>query len=122
MAGTFLPEASFVLQVLPLPVSVCVDPSVCQSVNQLVCIITHHLFKLGSPNLDLRCKRPRLIFLLFCGAIDIDLQGQIEFSISKFTLFLACGHHNSQLIEAATTRFGQNMQKHLDCIPILWGD
>ena len=43
----------------------------------LVRTITHHPFKLGSPNLDQRCKIPWLRSLLFCGAIDLDLQGQI---------------------------------------------
>ena len=56
--------------------SVC--PSVCVCGNHLpVRAITHHLFKLGSPNLDHRCKRPWLRSLLFWGVIDLDLQGQI---------------------------------------------
>ena len=60
-----------------LRLSVCV--SVCVCINHvLVRAITHHPFKLGSPNLDHRCKRPWLRFVLFWGAIDLDLQGQIE--------------------------------------------
>ena len=51
----------------------CVRPSV----TNFVRAITHHPFKLGSPNLDHRCKRPWLRSLLFCGVIDIDLQGRI---------------------------------------------
>ena len=39
--------------------------------------ITHQPFKLGSPNLDQRCKIHWLRFLLFWLAIDLDLQGQI---------------------------------------------
>ena len=73
---SFLPEASFGLQVLSLPASVCV--SIRPSVR--VCgthLITRHPFKLGSPNLDHRCKRPWLRSLLFWGLIDLDLQGQI---------------------------------------------
>ena len=71
-----LPEASFGLRVLSSPASVCV--SVCVCVNHLlVRAITWDLFKLGSPNLDQRCKRPWLRSLLFWGAIDLDLQGQI---------------------------------------------
>ena len=76
----FLPEASFGLRVLSLPASVCVCVcvSVCMCVNhEFVRAITHHLFKLGSPNLDQRCKRPWLRSLLFLGVIDLDLQGQI---------------------------------------------
>ena len=73
---SFLPEANFGLRVLSSPASVCV--SVCVCVNHLlVRAITWDPFKLGSPNLDQRCKRPWLRSLLFWGAIDLDLQGQI---------------------------------------------
>ena len=66
-----LPEASIGLRVLSLPASVR------PSVTKFVRAITHHPFKLGSPNLDHRCKRPWLRSLLFLGVIDLDLQGQI---------------------------------------------
>ena len=57
----------------------CVCVSACLSVNhELVRAIIHQPFKLGSPNLDRRCKRTWLRSLLFCGVIDGDLQGQIE--------------------------------------------
>ena len=59
-----------------LRLSVCVSarPSVCVCGNHvLVRAITHHPFKLGSPNLDHRCERS----LLFWRVIDLDLQGQI---------------------------------------------
>ena len=57
----------------------CVCVYVCLSVNhELVRAIIHQPFKLGSPNLDQRCKRPWLRSLLFCGVIDGDLQGQIK--------------------------------------------
>ena len=60
-------------------VCVCVCVCVCLSVNhQLLRAVTHQPFKLGSPNLDQRCKRPWLRSLLFCGVIDGDLPGQIE--------------------------------------------
>ena len=63
---------------LRLCVCVCVCLSVCLCVNHLlVRAITRDPFKLGSPNLDRRCKRPWLRSLLFLGAIDLDLQGQI---------------------------------------------
>ena len=44
--------------------------------------ITPHPFKLGSPNMDHRCKRPWFKSLLFPGGgggggVDLDLQGQI---------------------------------------------
>ena len=76
----FLPEASFGLRVLSLPASVCVSVRpfvrVCGN-HLLVRTITHHPFKLGSPNVDQMCKRPWLRSLLFWGVIDFDLQGQI---------------------------------------------
>ena len=68
---TFFPEASIGLRVLSLPASVR------PSVHKFVCAITHHPFKLGSPHLDHRCKRPWLRSLLFWEVIDLDRQGQI---------------------------------------------
>ena len=58
----------------------CVCGSVCPCVcsnHELVRTITHRPFKLGSPNLDQRCKTPWFGSLLFLGMIDLDLQGQI---------------------------------------------
>ena len=74
--NAFLSEASFGLRVLSLPASVCVSVRPCVN-HELVRAITHHPFKLGSPNLDHRCKRPWLRSLLFLGVIDLDIQGQI---------------------------------------------
>ena len=59
-----------------LRLSVCVSVRVCDK-HLLVRATTHHPFKLGSPNLDHRCKRPWLRYLLFLGVIDLDLQCQI---------------------------------------------
>ena len=56
----------------------------CRCLRMCVCVcpcvrtIIHQPFKLGSPNWDQRCKIPWWRSLLFCGAIDLDLQGQIE--------------------------------------------
>ena len=76
---------------------VCVCVCVCLSVNhQLVRAITHQPFKLESPNLDQRWKRPWLKSLLFCGTIDLELQGQIELKIQNlphFELVRAKSHH-----------------------------
>ena len=73
--GQFWPSGIVVACVC---VCVCVCLSVCLCVNHLlVRAITRDPFKLGSPNLDRRCKRPWLRSLLFWGAIDLDLQGQI---------------------------------------------
>ena len=44
---------------------------------ELVRTKTHHPFKVVSPNLDQMCKIPWLRSILFWGAIDLDLQGQI---------------------------------------------
>ena len=66
----------------------------------LVRAITHHPFKLGSSNLDNRCKRPWLRSLLFCGVIDLDLQGQIELqsqNLPHFELVHAITHHQLKL-------------------------
>ena len=55
----FLPGASFGLLVLSLPASVCICIRSYVCVNpELVHDITHHPFKLGSPNLAQRCKTP----------------------------------------------------------------
>ena len=76
-----------------LRVCVCV----CLSVNhQLVRAVTHQPFKLKSPNLDQRCKRPWLRSLLFSGMIDLELQGQIKLKIQNlphFELVRAISHH-----------------------------
>ena len=94
-----LPEASFGLRVLSLPAFVCVCVRV--SVNhEFVCAITHQPFKLGSPNLDQKCKRPWLRALSFCGMIDHDLQDQIEpqnQNIPHFELVHAISHHQLKL-------------------------
>ena len=66
----FWPSGNFVACVC-----VCVCLSVCQSL--VVRAITRDLFKLGSPNLVQGRKRPWLRSLLFCGLIDLDLEGQI---------------------------------------------
>ena len=74
--GQFWPSG-IVVACVCVCLSVCL--SVCLCVNHLlVRAITRDLFKLGSPNLDQRCKRPWLRSLLFSGPIDLDLQGQIK--------------------------------------------
>ena len=56
---------------------VCVSVCVCIN-HEFVRTITHHSFKLGSPNYDQRYKIPWFSSLLVWG-IDPDLQGQIQF-------------------------------------------
>ena len=80
-----------------LRVCVCVRVSVS---HEFIRAITHQPFKLGSPNLDQRCKRPSLRALLFCGMIDRDLQGQIELqsqNLPHFELVHAITHHQLKL-------------------------
>ena len=77
-----------------------VSPSVRPSVTKFVRAITNYPFKLGSPNLDQRCKRPRFRSLLFCGTIDCDRQGQIELqsqNLPHFELVHAITHHQLKL-------------------------
>ena len=64
----------------------CVCVYVCIN-NELVHAITHHPFKLGSPNLDQRCKRLWLRSPVSCRAIDLDLQGQIKLKSPKLPDF-----------------------------------
>ena len=97
--GQFWPPGIVVACVCP-----CVRPSVRTSVTNFVRAITHHPFKLGSPNLVQRCKRPNLVQRckrpwlrsLFCETIDLDLQGQIELqsqNLPHVELVHAITHH-----------------------------
>ena len=79
-------------------VRLCVCPCVCVN-PQLVHTITRDPFKLGSPNLGQRCKRPWLRSVLFFGVIDLDLQGQIQprnKNLSHFELFRTITHQSFQ--------------------------
>ena len=89
--GQFWP-LGIVVPCICLCVPVCVCNCVCINL-ELVCTITHHPFKLGSPNLDDKCITHWLRFPSFLGAIDVNLQGQIELHKSKFTPFWACPWH-----------------------------
>ena len=87
----FLPEATFGLRVLSLPACVCVYVCVRVSINhEFVRAITHQPFKLGSPNVDQRCKRPWLRALKFCVTFDRDLQGQIELKVRIYPILSLC--------------------------------
>ena len=119
ICDAFLHEASFGLRVLSLPASVCVRPCVN---HELVCAITHHPIRPGSPNLGHRCKRLYSRSLSFLGVIDLDLQGQILTSKSKFTSFWACPCDNSSPVRARTTKLGPEVQNTLVKIPYsFWG-
>ena len=78
-----------------LRLSVCPSVRVCGN-HLLVRAITHHPFKLGSPNLNHGCKRPWLWSLFVFLGIDLDLQGQIELQSKKlphFELVDTITHH-----------------------------
>ena len=90
----FLTETSFGLRVLSLSLCVCVCPSVCVyvrvSVNhELVRTITQQPFKLGSPNLDHRCKRLSWRSLMFWWWLTLTFKVKLT-SKSKFTPFWVC--------------------------------
>ena len=103
-----------------LHLSVC--PSVCVCGNHLlVRAITHHPFKVGSPNLDHRCKRPWLRSLLFWGR-DWPWPSRSNLtSKSKFTPFWACPCNNSSPVHARINKFGSEVQNTLVKIPIILG-
>ena len=94
------------------------------SVNHtLVHAITHQPFKLESPNLDQRCKRPRVRSLLFCGANDLDLQGRIELKIKNLPRYehVRCRHDKSPPIEVSISKFGPKMRLSTVKVPIDFG-
>ena len=95
----YLPEASFGLRLLSLPASVCLCVCVCGN-HELVHMITHHPSKLGSPNVEQRCKTTWLRSLLIYGITDLDLHGQIELqsqNLPHFGLVHAITHHQLKL-------------------------
>ena len=89
-----------------LRLSVCPSVRVCGN-HFLVRAITHHPFKLGSPNLDHRCKRPWLRSLSFWGVIDIDLQGQIKLQSQKLPHFELVGTITHHLFKLGSPNLGQ---------------
>ena len=102
----------------------CVCVYVCLSVNhELVRAIIHEPFKLGSPNVDQRCKRPWLRSLLFCGVTDGDLQGQIELESQNLPHFwlVSCPGHKSIPNKVRLSKFGPKMHLSTVKVPIDFG-
>ena len=94
----------------------CVCPCVC--VNHLLARrITRDPFKLGSPNLDQRCKRPWLRSLLFWGWPS---RSNLT-SKSEFTPFWACPDHYSPHILFRISKFGHQMHFSTVKIPVNLG-
>ena len=89
-----------------LRLSVCPSVRVCGN-HLLVRAITRHPFKLGSPNLDHRCKRPWLRSLLFWGVIDLDLQGQIKLQSQKLPHFELLGTITHHLFKLGSPNMGK---------------
>ena len=111
----FYPRPDLAFGYCCLRLSVCPSVRVCGN-HVLVRAITHHLFKLGLPNLDHRCKRLWLRSLCFCGTIDRDFHGQIEpqsQNLPHFELVHAITRHQLSYI----SKFGRKM--HLNIIQIL---
>ena len=91
----------------------CVRLSVSPSVTKFVCAITQHPFKLGSPNLDHRCKKTLVKNPIVLGG-DWPWPSRSNLtSKSKFTPFWACPHNNSWPVPARTTKFGPELQNTL---------
>ena len=87
VSNAFLPEASLGLRELSSPASLCVSVCVSLCVNHLlVRAITRDPFKLGSQNLDQRCKRPWLRSLLFLGWLTLTLKVKSNFKIKIYPI------------------------------------
>ena len=72
--------------------SVCVFVCVCVHISpDIVCSITHHPFKLGSPNLDQRYKTPLLRPLLFWGQLTLILKVKSNLKVKKSKNFIMTG-------------------------------
>ena len=102
----------------------CVCMYMCLSVNhELVRAIIHQPFKLGSPNLDHRCKRPWLRSLLFCWVIGGDLQGQLELECQVYPIFglWVCPGDKSIPNNVRLSEFGPKMHLSTFKVPIDFG-
>ena len=95
-------------------------PSIRPSVRHQVCPHDNSTPKLGSPNLDHRCKRPWLRSLLFWGWLTLTFKVKFNFN-SKFTPFWACPWDSSSPIQARATKFRPEVQNTLVKIPIVLG-
>ena len=114
-----LPAASFGLQVLSLPACVCVCVCVHVSVNhELVRAIIHQPFKLGSPNLDQRCKRPWLRSLLFCGWLTVIFNVKLNLKVKIYPILglWVCPGNKSIPNKVRLSKFGPKM--HLSTVKV----
>ena len=97
----------------------CVCVSVCPCINHgLVRAITHHSFKLASPNLEHMYKRPWLRTLSFWGDRPWPSRPNLTWK-STFTSFWACPHDSLSPVLARITKFGPEMHFSMVEIPII---
>ena len=76
---------------LRLSVCVSVRPSVCVcGKHLLVRAITQHPFKLGSPNLDNRCKIPWLISYCFGGWLTLTFKVKLNSKVKIYPILRLC--------------------------------
>ena len=92
---------------------VCVYPSVCVNVRvsvnyEFVRTITQQPCKLGSPNLDHRCKRPWLRSPLFLGWLTLTFKVKFNFKVKIYPhlSLWVCPRHKSARIVVRISKFG----------------
>ena len=102
-------------------VCLCVRLSVRVCGNHLlVRAITRDPFKLWSPNLDQRCKRPCLGPYCFGGQLTLTFKVKFNLKVRIYPIW-ACPHHNSLPIGARITQFGPDVKNCLVKISFVLG-
>ena len=96
--------ASWYCRCLRLSAYPCASPSV----TKFVRAITHHPFKLGSPNLDHRCKTPCLISILFLGwfALTCKVKFNFKVKICPIKSLWVCPRYRSPTNEVKISKCG----------------
>ena len=111
---------SIFYRVLLLPASVC--PSILSSVCPSIRAITYHPFKLGSPNLDHRCRRPWLWSPFWEGGgggwLTLTFKVKFNFKVKIYPILSlwVCPHDKSPPIEVRIIKFGQKV--HLSTVKV----
>ena len=82
--------------------------------HQLVCMVTHQLFKLEMQNNLVKVP------VVLGGDWPWPSRSNLTWN-SKFTPFWACPRHNSPLVQPRTNQFGQKMQTWLGYGPYCFG-
>ena len=86
----------------------CLRLSVRPSATKFVRAITDHPFKLESPTLDHRCKRPQLRSLMFWGWLTLTFKVKFNFKVEIYPILSlwVCPRDKSPLIEVRISKFG----------------